>query len=42
MLLKEMKKKLKAGLKVPPGGFRGGFPEKLESIDKESCGSAEV
>ncbi|MFZ0281512.1 MAG: hypothetical protein WAL29_07675 [Bacteroidales bacterium] len=34
MLLKEMKMKLIAGLKVPPGGFRGRFLAKSEGEKK--------
>jgi hypothetical protein len=28
--------KLRAGFKVPPGGFRGGFPAVLEGGNKDS------
>jgi len=42
MCIKRLGMRLEAELKVPPGGFRGGFLAKLESSDKESGGSAAV
>ena len=31
-----------AGFKVPPGGFRGGFPAKLARSLKKSGGGTEI